>query len=147
MEDCAMHRRLLAELLLQLSLHSQNYSSKSPPSVPLSNGFHDSIEDDFGGVRDIGAERRASASQTNSHSSVCASAITRQSHDTDAAHLDVTAKSIPLPETLTASYNIADSVAETTQNTDDGNAMIVVAATNRLEDLDEAVIRRFDAKV
>ena len=28
MEDCSMHRRLLAELLLQLSLHSQNYSSK-----------------------------------------------------------------------------------------------------------------------
>lgn len=130
-----MHRRLLAELLLQLSIHSQLNFSSTAGGVCIT---------EFEGHGENGG---ANVPPLNSYSSVTSDDVNRVTHNSTynnhsspttapASGDDKAAVVAPLLEPLCANPNSSHD-----------NALVVIAATNRLDDLDEAVIRRFDAKV
>ena len=101
MEDCSMHRRLLAELLLQLSQCQFNATTKYGTADIVSGTLTNEVQEQ-NGIATFKVQEK-----------IC-----------------------------------RDKETDTTSKSEDttGNVM-VIAATNRMSDLDEAVIRRFDAKV
>jgi hypothetical protein len=163
MEDCSMHRRLLAELLLQLSLHSQNYSSTSSPTP---SGIESEVYGDTQHPQHTFSSKSLPPNTpSNSHCSAtlltpgqdAASGLAPRGGDADpvcdsglAAGADFA--NVVHCATATATTTAAATAAAAacpppgTSHPED-NALVVVAATNRLEDLDEAIIRRFDSKV
>lgn len=156
MEDCSMHRRLLAELLLQLSLHNQNFSSDRNSTPEASRGPssdtsitatedqpHHVLNEHKNGNTTNGYARHASPADVDTPAAGDADDNTPSLAAAPAAASAFSAFSASSASSAAAVASVSASVAPA----ENDNALVVVAATNRLEDLDEAVIRRFDAKV
>ena len=118
-EEGLQCRRLLSELLLQLTYQQQQ-------NHMISSGL------------------RCTSCLSDSDQESCCSSIKAGEIKTASSKINTSETSCSSQISLSEDEKIGENH---TKNKKPINRVIVVAATNRLQDIDEAIIRRFDTKV